>query len=255
MRNFQRKLLIKKKKRLLGIVNYISQIDEFSVNFYGNSKDNLFKKIKLSFEESLSQKKIINNFVSEMKGLSGRKYRSLINSLISKIKNPSYLEIGSWLGSTTCSAALNNDLKITCIDNWCQSLLNEKNPEEKFKKNIKKCITKETKFELFNKDFREINYNKIGKHNIFLFDGPHHFKDHYDGIILAQPALKKKYVLIIDDWNWDQVRSGTKSAISDLELNVISKLEIRTTNDGSSALITGENSDWHQGCCFFVIKK
>ena len=89
MRNFQRKLLIKKKKRLLGIVNYISQIDEFSVNFYGNSKDNLFKKIKLSFEESLSQKKIINNFVSEMKGLSGRKYRSSINSLISKIKNPS----------------------------------------------------------------------------------------------------------------------------------------------------------------------
>ena len=57
---------------------------------------------RLSFEESLSQKKKINNFVLEMKGLSGRKYRSLINSLISKIKNPSYLEIGSWLGSTTC---------------------------------------------------------------------------------------------------------------------------------------------------------
>jgi len=138
VRNFQRKLFIKRKKRLLGIVNFISRTDEFSVNFYGNFHDNLFKKLKLSFEESLSQKKKINNFVLEMKGLSGRKYRSLINSLISKIKNPSYLEIGSWLGSTTCSAALNNDLKITCIDNWCQSLLNEKNPEEKFKKNIKK---------------------------------------------------------------------------------------------------------------------
>ena len=120
MRNLQRKLLIKRKKKLLGIANYISKIDEFSVNFHGNSHDNLFKKIKLSFEESLSRKKKINNFVSEMKGLSGRKYRSLINSLINKIKNQSYLEIGSWLGSTTCSAAFNNDLKITCIDNWCQ---------------------------------------------------------------------------------------------------------------------------------------
>ena len=56
------------------------------------SIDNLFKKIKLSFEDSLSQKKKINDFVLEMKGLSGRKYRSLINSLISKMKNPSYLE-------------------------------------------------------------------------------------------------------------------------------------------------------------------
>tara|TARA_X000001036_G_scaffold12234_1_gene10612 strand:- start:16 stop:783 length:768 start_codon:yes stop_codon:yes gene_type:complete len=255
VRNLQRKLLIKRKKKLLGIANYISKIDEFSVNFHGNSHDNLFKKIKLSFEESLSKKKKISNFVSEMKGLSGRKYRSLINSLISKIRNPSYLEIGSWLGSTTCSAALNNDLKITCIDNWSQLLLNEKYPQEKFKKNINKCITKKTELILFNNDFREINYNEIGKHNIFLFDGPHHFKDHYDGIILAQPALKKKYILIVDDWNWDQVRAGTKSAILDLELNVISKLEIRTTNDGSSALITGENSDWHQGCCFFVIEK
>ena len=100
-----------------------------------------------------------------------------------------------------------------------------------------------------------VTLNLIGKHNIFLFDGPHHFKDHYDAIILAQPALNKKYILIIDDWNWDQVRAGTNSAILDLKLNVISKLEIRTTNDGSSALITGKNSDWHQGCCFFVIEK
>ena len=28
----------------------------------------------------------------------------LINSLVDKVKNPSYLEIGSWLGSTACSA-------------------------------------------------------------------------------------------------------------------------------------------------------
>ena len=40
-----------------------------------------------------------------MEGLSGRKYRSLINNLIQKIKDPRYLEIGTWLGSTACSAA------------------------------------------------------------------------------------------------------------------------------------------------------
>ena len=59
----------------------------------------------------------------------------------------------------------------------------------------------------------------------------------------------------MDDWNWDQVRNGTTAAIEDLKLNVISKLEIRTTHDGSNALAFGKNSDWHQGYCFFVIKK
>ena len=95
----------------------------------------------------------------------------------------------------------------------------------------------------------------IIKHNIYLFDGPHHYEDHFDGIILAQPALTEKFILIIDDWNWDQVRNGTISALKHLKLNVISKLEIRTTQDGSNALMMGQNSDWHQGYCFFVIQK
>jgi len=38
-------------------------------------------------------------------------------------------------------------------------------------------------------------------------------------------------------------------------MNIISKLEIRTTQDGSNALMMGQNSDWHQGYCFFVIQK
>ena len=48
----------------------------------------------------------------------------------------------------------------------------------------------------------------------------------------------------------DQVRDGTISALKDLKLNIVSKLEIRTTQDGSNALMMSQNSDWHQGYCF-----
>ena len=85
-----------------------------------------------------------------------------------------------------------------------------------------------------------------------MYDGPHQLKDHFDGIELVQPALDDEYVLIVDDWNWNQVRSGTLSAIDHLGLNVVSKLEIRTTNDNSSSLLVGEQSDWHQGCSFLL---
>ena len=47
-----------------------------------------------------------------------------------------------------------------------------------------------------------------------------------------------------------KLEDGTLSAIDHLGLNIISKLEIRTTNDDSSALTVGEQSDWHQGCSF-----
>ncbi len=187
--------------------------------------------------------------------MSGRKYRTLINNLINKIEKPSYLEIGTWLGSTACSACFRNNLKITCIDNWSQNFTGVNDPKVKFINNIEKCISNKSQFKLISKDFRKINFKEIGKFNIFLYDGPHHLEDHFDGIKIVQPALLDKYILIIDDWNWDQVRAGTKKAFNELNLKIISKLEIRTTSDGSNALLSGENSDWHQGYCFFVIKK
>ncbi len=257
MDNIQRKLLIKKNKNANQIVNFSSLVDETSIVFSGKEDDDLIMKIRNALMDSLSLTRKISNDILTMDGLSGRKYRSLINNLVNKIKNPSYLEVGSWLGSTACSAVFKNNLKITCIDNWSQVFFEKEfpDPEKIFKKNIETFLGSDSKFNFINNDFRKIDFSSIGKHNIYLFDGPHHFEDHFDGIILAQPALTEKFILIIDDWNWDQVREGTISALSHLKLNIVSKLEIRTTQDGSNALMMGQNSDWHQGYCFFVIQK
>ena len=120
MDNIQRKLLIKKNKKAKQIVNFSSLVDETSIIFSGKEDDDFIIKIKDALMDSLSLKRKISNDILKMEGLSGRKYRSLINSLVDKVKNPSYLEIGSWLGSTACSAIFKNNLKITCIDNWSQ---------------------------------------------------------------------------------------------------------------------------------------
>ncbi len=255
MDNITIKHQIKKKKHLSKLLNLIASLDETLIKFSGDKNDELTIKLKASLEETLSNTRKINKWLLDLEGLSGRKYRSLINNLIQKIEKPSYLEIGSWLGSTACSACFKNNLNITCIDNWSQNFTNKYNPQKEFLKNIKKCLTKKSQFKLISKNFRKINFKKIGKFNIYLYDGPHHLEDHFDAIKVAQPALNEKYLLIIDDWNWDQVRAGTERAINELKLNIISKLEIRTTIDGSNSLFSGESSDWHQGYCFFVIKK
>ncbi len=255
MNNIQRKHLIKRKKRLLAFLNEVSSFDETSITFTGDQNDELLKKIKESTLESLEKKRKIDDWILKLPGLSGRKYRTLINTLISKIKNPSYLEIGSYTGSTACAASANNVLKITCIDNWSQFFFDGVDPHKEFNKNIKKCILPKSSLKILSEDFRKVDFKKIDKHNIFLFDGPHHFEDHVEGITLAQPALQNKFILIVDDWNWDQVRDGTFFALDNLNLEIVSKLEIRTTHDGSNSLASGENSDWHQGYVFFVIKK
>ena len=246
---------LKKDKVFVSLLNSAMGLHQTTIKSFGNINDSYFKKIYTSFEKSIALESKNPDWILDLEGLSGKKYRHLINNLIASIDNPRYLEIGSWQGSTACAAASGNKLNITCIDDWSQTFANVENVQEKFKKNIKKIINKGIKFKFLNEDFRKINYKDIGKYNIYLFDGPHHQQDHYDSLKLVHKALDRKFILIVDDWNWDQVRSGTLRAIKDMNFKPISRLEIKTTHDSSSAFITGKESEWHNGYCFFVIEK
>ena len=73
---------------------------------------------------------------------------------------------------------------------------------------------------------------------------------------MAQPALEDVFFLIIDDWNWAQVRNGTLNAIKDLNIKIISSIEIRTTQDNTMPqFMLGQYSDWHNGYFLTICKK
>ena len=110
-------------------------------------------------------------------------------------------------------------------------------------------LIKKVKLNLIEKEFRAVNYLKLKDINIYLYDGSHHYEDHFDSIKFALPALSKKFIFIVDDWNWIQVRQGTLDSIENENLKIIYKLDVRTTRDNSSALLTEQFSDWHQGFC------
>ena len=84
MDNIQRKILIKKDKNANQIVNFSSLVDETSIILSGKEDDDFIIKIKDALMDSLSLNRKINEDILKMDGLSGRKYRSLINSLINK---------------------------------------------------------------------------------------------------------------------------------------------------------------------------
>ena len=255
MKSIQTKIQLKKKKKIMNLINRIFSMDETIINFTGDENDSYSKVIKNSFMDAISGKSFLSDEVKTMKGLSGRKFRVMMNNLIKKFNEPKYLEIGSWLGSSACSVCFNNRVNITCIDNWSQNFSTNFDSKKIFKKNIKRFLNDNISLKIIEKDFRRINFKKIQNINIYFYDGSHNYRDHFDSIRLILPALSKKFILIIDDWNWEQVRKGTLDSISDEKLQIISKLEIKTTTDNSSSLIVGENSDWHQGVAFFVVKK
>ncbi len=255
MESIQIKSKFKKKKKIISLLNHISAMDETVIKINGDRNNYFFSIIQNALEKALAGESELCKDILSMQGLSGRKFRILINELIKEFKKPKYLEIGSWLGSSACSASFNNELEITCIDNWSQNFNYDLEPRETFLRNVEKFISKKNKFTIIEKDFRKINYNSLKDFNIYFYDGAHHYQDHFDAICKVLPALSQRFILIIDDWNWSQVRKGTMDSINNERLNIMSSLEIRTTTDNSSSLITGHNSDWHQGCAFFVLKK
>lgn len=221
---------------------------KFSGNFHSNSYS---MAIQASLFKALALDHKLRDEIVGMSGMSGKKYRYFINNLISLVPNPRYLEVGSYAGSTACSALDTNTLKITCIDNWSEF----GGPKDVFLKNISQYSNDSVQFQFLEDDFRKINYAEIGKYNIYLFDGPHTEIDQYDGINIALPALDDQFILIVDDYNWPNVRNGTQRAMQE-SLSIISSIEIRTTqNDEHPNKAAFENSDWHNGYYFAVCKK
>jgi hypothetical protein len=190
------------------------------------------------------------DLVRAIDGLSGQKYRTFINNLVKYHPDPRYLEIGSYTGSTATAAISGNVVKVTCIDNWSEL----GGPKATFFANIEAARSPGLDFRFIESDFGGVDYASLGRFNIYLFDGPHEEQDQYDGIMIVRPALDQPFVLIVDDWNYSQVRIGTLRAIRDAGYSLVSSVEIRTTHDGSHPSVYGKNSDWHNGYFIAVVK-
>jgi hypothetical protein len=229
----------------------IKDTDEISIKLVGDFSSPLADKLQKATVAALELDHKLPDSVRLMSGMSGKKYRYLINNLISFITDARYLEVGSWKGSTACAAMHGNKCKVTCIDNWSHHGTDNRD----FFNNTKESLSNDIDFTVIEKDFREVDYTSLGKYNVYFFDGPHEEKDQYDGVALAQDALDHEYILIVDDYNFDRVRKGTQNAIKDLNLKVLAEVTVLSSIDGDVPTVHHEKSEWHNGYYIAVIRK
>ena len=211
--------------------------------------------LKQSFDTISDRLQAFSQDVLSIKGMSGRKYRVLINGIVKNLEDARYLEVGSWAGSTLCSAIWENRVTACAIDNWSEF----GGPSNAFYGNLSRFSTNSAKVSFLNSDFRKVKYDAIGIYNVYLFDGPHEAKDQYDGLALAKPALERISIFVVDDWNWDAVRSGTFDAINDAGFSIEYGIEVFSTPDNLHPAVHGfpinEESDWHNGYFIGVLSK
>lgn len=229
--------------------------DETSVLFHGDcARHPAAQVLHNAFLLANSGQSTLPDWILSMEGMSGRKYRTLINRLVATTEDARYLEVGSWLGSTASAALFDNHVsEACCIDNWSQFTepevigSSEAPSREAFERHVQRAANKTTRFWLVEADFREVDFLTLGAFNIYLFDGPHQVQDQFDGIVLAQPALDSVFTLVVDDWNWPEVREGTDAALAAAGVEVIYRIEIRTNQNDAHPVDLWQHSDWHNG--------
>ena len=189
--------------------------------------------------------------VLALNGMSGRRYRRLVNALVQAIPEPRYLEIGVWTGSSLCAAICENTVTAMAVDDWSQF----NGSRAQMERNLAPFLSPRVKFTLVEADFRTVDWGRHGPFNVYFYDGPHDTQDHVDAIARVAPALEGEFVLIIDDWNWRAVREGTGAALTGAGMTVLSSLQVRTTDNDSHGEPWGQLGDWHNGYFIGVIRK
>jgi len=250
------KHLINRHPQLLPIIHNeitIPHDEQLQIQLHGDfSHSSETKKLRQAYEKSMALDTKIPPWVALLEGMSGKKYRYLINALIESLAEVQYLEVGSWKGSTACAAMYGNPGKAICIDNWSEF----GGPKTDFLENIHKVMTAETEITHIEQDFRQVDWASLPKANVYLFDGPHQEQDQIDGIMFALPALKDAFFLIVDDYNFPEVRRGTQTAIEQSALHVHCAIEVRTTqNDKLATFFRSNLSDWHNGYYIAFVSK
>jgi hypothetical protein len=211
----------------------------------------LSKAVRDSFQDAMAYRGRLREDAFLLSGFSGKKFRLLMNNLISEVPDPRYLEIGVYHGASFCPAIFHNRVRAVGIDNWSEY----GGGRHHFDQNLSRYQTHDTDVLILEQDFRNTDYGAIGKFNILFYDGAHDEQSQYDGILYPQPAMDQTHIMIVDDWNWDRVRKGTFDALRDSKLNIDYSIEVRTTFNGEIPLVSGPSSEWHNGTILAVVSK
>ena len=205
--------------------------------------------IETSFQNAENNFSKITDYIINMEGMTGIKTRHFYNNLLNTT-DARYLEIGSWKGSSSCSAMCNNKATVVCIDNWSEF----GGPKTEFLKNFNKFKGENDAIFIEN-DCYKVDISVLPKFNIYMYDGNHTDESHYKALLHYYDCLDDMFIFIVDDWNWKDVRNGTIKSIQELNLKVLYEKEIRLTWDDSHTPQPHARDTWWNGIYVAILQK
>ncbi len=143
-------------------------------------------------------------------GYSSPQVRHLLNNLCD-FPGCRYLEVGTWQGATALSACYLNAGSFKAIDDFSEF----GGPRDACLRNQERWSGR-CRFELIDCDAWSYDVGTLGPVNMYFYDGAHTEEDQYRAFVHFDPVFSDPFIAVVDDWNWDHVRKGTRRAFNQL---------------------------------------
>ena len=212
----------------------------------------LVQAVRSSYDRGVRGTSSLSPSVLNIEGMSGSSYRHFINSLLASLPgSPVYLEIGVWAGSSFVSALAGNPSvgRAVAIDNWSDF----GGPKDVFLEYVLAHVPTSTDVLVLERDCWSLSASEVkslGPVDVYFFDGPHEVMDHFRALTDYFAALAETCIVLIDDWNFVDVRVGTEAAMQALPVDVLYERTITTTRNNRF-----KDSLWHNGIRMMVLRK
>jgi len=182
---------------------------------YSNTSD-LIKMVEQSIDASNGDNGKMPEDVVMLRGFSSPKIRRFLNH-INSFGPHTYLEIGTWAGSTFIPALYDNNIKGIAIDNFSQFGVQECggfDAREELNKNLLKYGGHLGEYRIINRDCFGMEEHERPQSQVYFYDGSHDEFSTNLGITHFGKANTSPFILIVDDWQLTpSVKIGTDKAL------------------------------------------
>lgn len=207
----------------------------------------LIDHVKKSIELAQLGISKLSGSVLYVPGMTSLKVKCFLNNICSLPKT-SYLEIGVWKGATFTAALYDNRDSIqqaVAIDNWTEFA----GPAEEFHRNCQAYIA-DVPYQFYAHDCFTIDTKNLFKSpvDIYFYDGNHTEDSQQKAFTYYDSLFAASFIAIIDDWNHEPTRNGTRKAFEQLGYTILFELELPARFNGDTEL-------WWNGLYVTVVRR
>jgi predicted O-methyltransferase YrrM len=147
-------------------------------------------------------------------GLARANNLALLNAAASCLQlGESYVEVGTYHGTSLIAAMLDNDAEFVAIDNWSLG----DGSREQLDRNLARFGFAGRAETVEGDAFETLRSDRLAgrKLGVYYYDNGHEYEQQLDGMRLIEPYLLSPALVIVDDTDWERVEQAVEDYLAE----------------------------------------